>query len=135
MKQTFVLLLLSTLGITACETHDVPSLHEQLEGAWTLESYMVEQYNPSTNSLSRQEVPGKPSEYFHFSTLNKLVVRFDSTGPMVWTYRLTDARTLSIENKKWTIIKLDPQQLHLFSNERDSSFKLREIVRYQLKRP
>ena len=123
-----------TSGIACVKTIDVPSLHEQLEGEWQVASYTEERYVSTTNTVSRNEVAGRPGDRMRFSDRDRLFVSFDTAAPVTWTYRVTDARTLSIEGKSWTIQQLDAQQLHLSSNQRDSSFKVRDVVRYHLVR-
>lgn len=133
LASSLVLISIVTSGLS-CTTIDVPSLSEQLEGEWRVSSYTEERYHSSTNTVSRNEVACGPNDKMVFSDRDRLFVSFDTAGTAAWTYKITDARTLSIEGKSWTINHLDPHQLQLSSNQRDSSFKLRDVVRYRLVR-
>jgi hypothetical protein len=125
-----------TLLFASCErTIDVPSLDEQLKGQWRVESYTEERYDQSLNSVTRNDTYCGAKDFMNFTTNGQLLVNFDTVAPVIWKYAIVDHRTLDIDGRKWTIAKLDSQQLHLLLNERDTSLKQKNVMGYQLKRP
>jgi hypothetical protein len=134
MKKLYRPVLLILL-FTSCERAiDVLSLREQLEGVWKIELYIEEHYDGSLNSVSRDTVYCGNTGFMNFTRNDQLLVNFDSIPRLLWKYRIVDERTLNIEGGKWTITKLDDQELHLSLNERDTSVKQRNLMGYHLKR-
>ena len=136
MKQVYLLLAMTTCFAMACEkTTDVPSLHEKMEGTWKVGSYTEERYDPLNNTVSRNEVNCNGCGSMTFET-RRIYVNFDTAAASaVWAYNIVNESTLKIENLNWSITKLDKEAFHLSLNQRDSSRKIREVVRYQLVRP
>ena len=95
LASSLVLISIVTSGLS-CTTIDVLSLSEQLEGEWRVSSYTEERYHSSTNTVSRNEVACGPNDKMVFSDRDRLFVSFDTAGTAAWTYKITDARTLSI---------------------------------------
>jgi hypothetical protein len=135
MQISFFLMFLALLFASCERTVDVPSLHEQLKGQWRVEFYTEESYDQSLNSVTRSDTYCRNKSFMNFTTNDQLLVNFDTVAPVIWKYSIVDHRTLDIEGRKWTIEKLDDQQLHLLLNERDTSLKQRNVMGYQLKRP
>lgn len=135
MKKFLSLVPLLLLFGSCEKAVDVPSLHEQLEGVWKIELYTEEVYDRSLNSVNRDTTYCGNASFMNFTRNDQLLVNFDSIPRLVWKYRIVDDRTLNIEGRKWTITKLDDQELHLSLNERDSSVKQRNLTGYHLKRP
>ena len=136
MKKIYwIAAFMAVVAIACSKRQDVPSLHEQMEGSWQVRSYTEERYDILNNTVSRNEVICNGSATMNFSAFEKLYVNFDTAAAAVWTYKVVNHRTLEIENKKWTITKLDPKSFHLSLNERDSSLKHRDVVGYRLERP
>ena len=132
LKTGLVIILAGLFGCT--KTIDVPSLDESKEGVWSIDYFVEERYQPVSNSVVRYEHAGKPGDYMNFER-DKVFVHFDSTGIEEWSCKIVDHNTLSIEGKKWEIVTLNQVNFHLSLNERDSSLKHRDIVRFVLKRP
>jgi hypothetical protein len=134
--KTFLMLLCLAVLLPSCEKAvDVPSLQEEMDGVWKIEFYVEERYDATLNSVNRDTTYCGNSGFMNFTRNGQVLVNFDSIPRLVWKYSIVDQRTLDIEGRKWTIEKPDDQQLHLLSNERDTSLKQRNVMRYQLKRP
>ena len=136
MIRSTLLILATSLFLASCDDfRDVPSLHEQMEGNWRIQSYTMERYNATLNTSIREEITARPSDYMQFIKPDRIVMHFDTAASTQnLSYNIIDARTLSIEGKSWTITKLDQSEFNLSSNQRDTSFKLRDLVGFHLVR-
>ena len=134
MKKALLTLIICAGFFVACEKNDVPSLDEQKEGKWQIKSYTEEKYQPATNTVTRREMPGGAADYMNFM-FEKVYVNFDSIPAHLWSCTIFDYNTLRIEGKKWDIVKLDAHNFHLSLAERDSTPKIRDVVRFELVRP